>query len=457
MIHGYPFPTSVAPGEALRLHVSTTAKRFAADFFRQQERLTPLLTHEYPAHGFADPGTAASDWNWPAYPFVIPASWGSGVYLVRLREGEASSALPAPGQPPDPELLFVVRNRTPQSSILFKLPLASYHAYNAVGGGSLYETPSFSAHPAGRVVTLLRPGGGVGGVVPCFPDAYRPDTTRHTFYHWDAPFLSWLQRHGYHVDCCTNLDLHADAQALDGYSLLVIGAHDEYWSAAERHVVERFVARGGNVAIFGGNTCWWRVQYDAQMTNMICHKGDDDGVARDQWWLPQGAARPEDSLTGVSYRNGGGWWESTREPVGYMVQDATHWVFEGTSLRRGDCFGQETWPPLVGYECDGVPLRAIDAHGRAQLHPDAAVRGTPAHLEILGVGRLGSHWQDLPAREDHPEGEGIHAATMVVHHQQGTVFNAATTDWVTVATSGQCPAVERITHNVLRRLSPPTA
>lgn len=453
MIQGYPFPTSVSPGEELRLHVSTTSKRFAADFFQQQTHVVKLLTHEFASVGFVGPGTAASDWNWPAYSFVIPDTWGSGVYIVRLREVDAASAGTVPRQRPEPELLFVVRHQTPHADILFKLPLASYHAYNALGGGSLYETPSFSDSPSGRMVTFLRPGGGVGGVVPCFPDAYRTETTRHTLYHWDAPFIAWLLRHGYHLDFCTNFDLHSQRTALDGYSLLVISAHDEYWSAAEREAVERFIKRGGNVAIFGGNTCWWRVHYDDRMTSFVCHKDDFGTTGGDLWWSPQGAAQPEDQLTGVSYRNGGGWWEGLREPLGYTVQNGGHWVFEGTTLTTGDCFGQDTWPPLVGYECDGAPLSEVDTRGRAILHTDAAGRGTPANLELLGVGRLSRQWQDLPAREDEPEGEGIHAATMIVYQTHGTVFNAATTDWVSVVTSGQSPVVERITHNVLRRLS----
>jgi hypothetical protein len=35
----------------------------------------------------------------------------------------------------------------------------------------------------------------------------------------------------------------------------------------------------------------------------------------------------------------------------------------------------------------------------------------------------------------------------------GTVFNAATTDWVRVLTDGHSPVVEQITRNVLDRLS----
>jgi N,N-dimethylformamidase beta subunit-like protein len=453
MIQAYPFPASVAPGEELGLHISADSPGFLAEFFVQRAELVKLLTLEFRSLGRAEPGTNGSDWNWPRYGFTIPSSWYSGVYLVRLHE-ISSTGQPLPSnQLRDPEMLFVVRNRKPGATILFKIPLTTYHAYNAVGGGSLYETPSLSAQPPGRIVSIRRPGGGVGGFIPCCVDVYDPATVRNSYYHWDAPFLAWLHGHNYAFDSCTSLDLHFDPSLLGDYSLLVVGAHDEYWSEGERRAVERFVSRGGNVAFFGGNTCWWRVHYDPQMTHIVCDKGDIGGCARDQWWSPSGAKEPEDSLTGVSYRNGGGWWEGPRERLGYRVQNSRHWVYEGTGLEDGDSLGSETGPPLIGYECDGAPLSGMDSHGKAFLHPAAGERGTPPGLEILGAAKLSEQWQDLPPREERGLDSGPHAATMVFYQAQGMVFDAATTDWVKVLASGQCPAVERVSHNILQTFS----
>ncbi len=448
MIHGYPFPISVVAGEELRLHVSTTYRHFTADFFLQSVKLIKVHTQHFRSQGLCMQRQADEDWKWPAYVVSIPVSWVSGVYIVRLRAAVTESNCLFI----ESEMLFVVRNQHPTSKILFKVPIANYHAYNALGGGSLYETPLLHGDPPRRVVSFLRPGGGVGGVIPCFADAYRRETVRQSYYHWDAPFISWLLGNRFGLNFCTNIDIDTNPGLLESYSLLVVGAHDEYWSAAERLAVERFVAGGGNVAIFGGNTCWWRVHYNANRSGLSCDKGDG-GSPRDQWWSPQGAGQPEDSLTGVSYRNGGGWWEGYRTPLGYVVQDDKHWIFESTGLTNGDCFGADTWPPLVGYECDGAPLSEIDDRGRGILHCEAQSRGTPANLEILGLARLGSEWQDLPAREENRAGEGIHAATMITFQNNGTVFNAASTDWISVLITGQCSAVDRITRNVLVRLS----
>ncbi len=63
---------------------------------------------------------------------------------------------------------------------------------------------------------------------------------------------------------------------------------------------------------------------------------------------------PENRLTGVSHRNGGGQWWGKREAIGYTVQHADHWIFEGTGLRDGDTFGADQ--ALIGYECDGAAI-----------------------------------------------------------------------------------------------------
>ena len=464
MINGYPSSSSVRPGECLSLHVSTSSSEFVARFHRYPNESDPILTVKLRSKGWAVPASSGADWKWPSYSVEIPEEWGPGVYLVHLRELDCSAEDWGPSDPPG--LLFVVRKDAAVSPTIFKLPLATYHAYNFSGGGSLYRTPAFCEQRLGRAVSLRRPGGGIGGIVPCCEDVYKPDTTRQTFRHWDGPFIAWLLENGYNLDFCTSLDLDDCRGLLVDYSLLIIGAHDEYWSERERAAVEEFIAEGGNVAIFGGNTCWWRIHYSEDHSLFSCHKGDfgdsiadqhwsPDGDAtppQDRWWSSPDGLRPEDCLTGVSYRNGGGWWEGHREPLGYVVQCNDHWVFEGTGLGLGDRFGHNCVPPLVGYECDGLPLENISEGGIVTLHRDAAARGTPARLTILGAARLSGHWQELPAREGEGEGQGLHAASMVIYERNGMVFNAGTTDWVSVLTRNGCHAVATVTHNILRRL-----
>jgi hypothetical protein len=301
-------------------------------------------------------------------------------------------------------------------------------------------------------VSLLRPGGGIGGETHGALDHYDPSSPRQTFAHWDARFIRWLLWSGYAPEFCTDFDIHDDPGLLDRYRLLLSVGHDEYWSEAMRDAVETRVSRGGNVAFFGANICWWRIHLVDGGTAIVCHQGSKRG-AFDHWWPATGAARPEDALTGVSYRHGGGWWDGPRRTGGYVVLQPDHWAFEGTGLRRGEAFGAGTSPPLVGYECDGAPLERFDEQeGLATLAREAHRCGTPPRLELLAAGLLSSEWQELPHREDRAAGAGIHAATMGSFSRNGTVFTAGTTDWAQVLASGQEPRVERITRNVIDRL-----
>ena len=448
MIAGYPASASIAQGETLVLHISTTARRFRVLFCRWSDALTPVHMTGWLPGQCAAPRGAADDWEWPAYPVSLKGTWPSAVYLAFLDEGRGTSQSLAASSA---AILFVIRG-TGQARLLYKLPLATYHAYNFTGGACFYKNPPCSHDPAGGKVGLRRPGGGIGGAVWCSPDFYDMRSPRQTFAHWDAPFIRWLTRNGYDAEFCTGLDFANGEGVPDRYRLLLTAGHDEYWSEPERNAVEAFIARGGNAAFFGGNTCWWRVRLVDDGAAMVCHQGGPKG-ARDQWWPGSGAARPEDSLCGLSYRHGGGWWDGARDTDGYIVQQSAHWVFAGTGLADGQSFGAATWPPLVGYECDGVPLAAYDTRNRrATLAPQCARGATPSGLELLAASVLGCGWQQLPDREPGAAGSGIHAAAMGMFSNGGTVFSAGTTDWAQVLGTMQEPCVDIITRNVIDRL-----
>ena len=460
MIRAYPDRSSVLPGRTLTLHVSTDKPLFRVEFFRQGQTLDKKATSAWmPGQDVANK-PVDQDWEWPSYDFEIGEDWPSGAYVAVLTEGdEQGNRITTPdlstADGRDARALFVVRSSTPGSSasILYKLSTSTFHAYNFAGGASIYEDPPESSVPPGHKVTLHRPGGGTGAEVPGgaqHADYYDPESPPQTFQHWDVPLICWLEANRYQVDYCTDLDIHTDFNFLRHYSLLISTGHDEYWSEEMRHHVEKFIEDGGNVAFFSGNTCFWRIHYVDNNTALVTDKSGPAGTAGDQWWAPNGAADPEDSLTGVSYRNAGGQWSGQRESVGYRVQHADHWLFEATGLKNGDFIGKDSIPPLVGYECDGALLRDTpDAEGFAV---PAYKHGTPATFIALGIGRFSTHWQDEPPREDFDAFQGIHAATMGVYRNNGTVFTAATTDWAKVLASGGDPSVDRITHNILNRL-----
>jgi hypothetical protein len=452
VIRGYPARPSVAPGERLTLHVSTDAPQFRVVFHRWWDGFERVHESDWLPGEHAPDGVAHEDWQWPAYAFDIGRDWPSGVYIAHLLESAAP--LPLRIAMEQAAALFVVRGggRCP---IVYKLPIATYHAYNVTGGACFYFQPPYSqtAMPPGTRLSWHRPGGGIGGETFGALDAYDASSPRQTFAHWDARFIRWMAQQGIECDFCADIDVHDTPELLQRHRLLLSVGHDEYWTEAMRNGVEAFVRGGGNAAFFGANLCWWRIHLVEGGRAMVCHQGGPRG-AYDHWWPETGVHRPEDRLFGVSYRHGGGWWDGPRETEGYIVQQPQHWVFEGTGLRQGDCFGAGTSPPLVGYECDGAPVVLADAtQRRYELAPWAAACGTPPDFEVLAVAPLAGAWQELPPREGLGPREGVHSATLGLHRPGGTVFVAGTTDWAQVLAQGGEPAVETITRNVVHRLA----
>ena len=449
MIQAYPDRSSVRAGEKLRLHVSTDNphKSFRVDFYRQGVELVRMGSLDaQTGHHFA-PLRHYESWGWPGYDFQIPGDWPSGAYIAYLIETDvqgkpinSGEAVSADG--PHAKALFVVKSHNAQ--ILYKLSLTTYHAYNYSGGGNLYVGEWFKGPVTKKRVNKVstqRPGGGTGGAIPHFDasnnvsgsiDFYDTGSPRQTFAHWDVPFITWLERNGYRVDYCTDLDLHEQPDLLTPYRLLLSVGHDEYWSEQMRAHVEAFIRQGGNVAFFSGNTCWWHIEF----CDFVDGRHPTAFIRDFETWK----SNPENSLTGVSYRNGGGSWTGEREALGYTVQNADHWVYEGTGLSNGDVFGADEH--LVGYECDGA-LFTRDAHG---FPVATGADGTPTDFIVLGVGELGDNGWQLEAREN----QGSRAATMGLYTRGGIVFTAATTDWTRVLSSNTY--VDRITRNVLDRL-----
>jgi len=420
VIRAYPDEPTVH-GSVLRLHVSTDARRFSVRLYRQGAAFQPLQLTSAWFDGADVPARDCGErWNWPLYSLGLPASLPDGAYVVQcivaerepfLRTADARSGT----------ALFVLR-RAPRHRLVVNLPLFTYHAYDIAQTDSLHGGEEGACLYSGyRSVSLHRPGGGTGGHTwdARNADAHDGASPRQTFAHWDAKAIAWLEINGYAFDLCTDFDLHAGRLDAD-CRLLVAFGHQEYWTAPMRATVERHSERGGRVAFFSGNTAWFRIRYDASQV----------AIVRDGRWCDDD---PEERFTGTSYRFGGGLWRGERPPTGYAVRDASHWVFEGTGLRNGDVFGAAE--RLIGYECDGY-----NAASPPTLLAGASLDAWRARI---GSGEgLGGDGEIF--------GDG--AAIVLLQRGNGIVFNAGTVDWPRVLAAGE-PAVQRITRNVIDRLS----
>ena len=454
VIDAYTETLSYEGGDRVRLHVSTTASEFSIEIAREGERRQVVLKQErIPGKEHAVPEDASSHGcRWPsAFGFQIPEEWPSGYYQVLLRAEQA-------GRQHQGEAFFVVRSRQPgrDTKILLQLCTNTYNAYNNWGGSSLYNGPKGPS----RRVSFERP---YIGFVPGdrFTGVYSG------WRKWERPFVKWAEAAGYRLDFAVNSDLESRPEILKEYRLVLSVGHDEYWSAPMRDYLEAFIGAGANAAFFSGNTCFWQVctvdegraleSWKMDFDQDPVYKTSDHRLLTGMW-SNRLVRRPENQLTGVSFAYGG--YHRFFEHGGdgcYVVHRPDHWIFAGTGLNRGDRLGARD--KIVGYECDGCQLTwedglPVPTH-RDGTPPTFQVLGTaPAGLSVKGDSSLlwvseALYGKGTDRRVDQPG-----AAVLGVYTRGGTVFTTGCTEWVR-GLEGRDPTVERITRNVLDRLSRP--
>ena len=277
------------------------------------------------------------------------------------------------------------------------------------------------------------------------------------FYAWDQFFTSWLDAEGYAVDYCVNADHDAEPDILDNYRAHLRICHGEYTSRNECEQLQRFVARGGNLMVFAGNSFWHISETRNDGRQLYCNK---TRYEKHPLGTPE---NPKTSLLcaienlrqrtiGVSYtacinaKTGvpGEFIAPTSGEYGFFrVTEPDHWAFDGTGLKQGGEFGRAD--SIVGVECDGGDIEFMD--GKPCF---TGIDGISRHYKIIAIadaagGRLN-------------EELGIHKerfyCTVAVNETEfkGTVFTAATIEWAH-GLYRNSSSVAQITRNVLDRLS----
>ncbi|WP_396270973.1 N,N-dimethylformamidase beta subunit family domain-containing protein [Ideonella sp.] len=382
----------------------------------------------------ADASSAGCGWP-SSYSFSVPASWPSGLYLVRIGQDNRGVEVP-----------FVVRPATNarRQKMLVQVPFTTMQAYNPYGGKSLYDYNSTGQQRAAKV-SFDR---------PWQHQAYEANDP------WMLAMVRWLAAQGYGCDFCSSLDVHADAAALNGYPLLLTAGHDEYWSRPMRESVEKFVAARGNLAVLGANTCWWQVRFEpgvrsrAAHRTLVCFKSraaDTAGTEATKTinWMDLQPAWPQNATFGLGSLKGSVWAsDKPRPPTPWLVKQPQHWVFAGTNLTLNAPLGV----PYVGYETDALALEL----GADQMPYPTLSDGTPSGLRILALADCTS-WTATAASMGVSAIGGL--AAISIHSRNGTVFNAGSVDWAfglrQEFQTGQANPIGTITRNVLQKLQQP--
>jgi hypothetical protein len=249
---------SYLPGDILRVAVSTSAKIFNLSIWRLGA--TPvLMSTSRPISGgrqaapIVDASTGLVRATWRSrYSVRVPASWPSGIYLVRVHGTGGADSFAT----------FVVRSQR-AGSLLFVVNTLTDAAYNTWGGSSLYRLsiPGVTL-PVGHAlaVSLDRPNSVSDGAGSTFTQQW--------------PLARWLEQGGYDVTYTTDWDLSRDADDAPLPRAVVFAGHSEYWSAELRtwldsHVVDR---PDMGLALFGANTGYWPVTLSADGRTITCFK-----------------------------------------------------------------------------------------------------------------------------------------------------------------------------------------
>jgi hypothetical protein len=437
-LRGYPSSWSCIAGEVVSISLATDTPLIPAPYALEvRDAITnsvvygpvALCAAAIPIIATQSRHADENGYNWPVNATVLTAaSWSSGLYFAQVT---------AAGSPlTTSRSFFVVRSATPGSPnrILVHFPFATWLAYEGGMGARqcLYDSDE---HYRCRHVTTRKPmvlclgNGGVGvHLASCY-------------------MQSWLATKGvgFGVDACCSWDLHSDPATLGGYELLILADHDEYWSYEMRNNVEAFVAAGGRVAIFSGNSVWWQIRFSDDGSKIICYKSvlEDPLLGLDRWritanWPSWPVGRPENRLTGVSFRYG---WAPDPAPVRIIPPlpgQVLHPAFAGVTGTTG--LPATSFGPNLGGEVDGMDLDFSDLS-----RPTPTLRdGTPDTFTLLGY---------TDPRGNRPHGRGA----LGYFDNVGTVFTCPFLNWVEEMTKlapGEVEPnnVEKVTWNVIKWL-----
>jgi hypothetical protein len=500
VLSAYCWPHSGTPGGAIPLSASSTLGPVHITVTRVGAIRAVVARIENVSvddHRVPDDAVAAGC-GWPvALEIATDPSWPSGFYEVMLEpaDGWPRGRVPRDGS----NLAFFVLHPAPgardRNRALLVLGTNTWLAYNDFAGSNLYTgsthvswdrpmAPGLLAKPPGagrRVAVLNPPDERMAAHVGYLALEHLSQWAGSAGWpNYEAPFLAWSERAGYAIDVATNADLERHPELLDGVKLMLCVGHDEYWSSPQRDAVEAHVARGGNLVVLSGNTCFWQVRYEDDGRTMIGYKqhyADDPVFGTDRQhlltsiWSDLAIGRPENELTGVSFCRGGYARIGRRVPRGsggYTVHRPDHWVFAGTDLEYGDLLGARS--TVVGYECDGCAFTLVDGRP-VPTHEDGCPEGfeilatSPAapfdrrtalrpvpenalsEIEFHALRALGDSSPEACERLEH----GNAVMGTWTHGSGGTVVTVGCTDWACGLGVGD-DHVELVTRNLLDRL-----
>jgi len=413
-ISGFADHTSVAPGDALGLYVSTRARTFTVNVFRmgwydgtfgRLLETAPPTAGQHQASALMQAPTNTVVAPWQESLRLGTAGWPPGDYLLRLNASDGSQSY----------VPLTVRAASAAGAVVLVSPVTTWQAYNRWGCCNLYSGADGSFATRSRAVSFDRP--------------YSAERGAGEFIERELPVLAEAERLGLRLDYVTSVDLDDRPNLLAGAAAVVSMGHDEYWSPAMRAAVTAARDAGTNLAFLGANAMFRRIRFAESPVGRsrveVDYKVggedpllgvDDPAVTTD--WPDAPDPQPESLVVGAAYSC------FTHIRTAGVVVDASSPFFRGTHLAD-----EAMLPKLIGAEIDQVFL------GPNQPRPVEILLHSP-----------------FPCAEN---GRSVDAdATYYTAPSGAGVFDAGTQSWVcamgaTCTDAATAGLVRRITDNVL--------
>lgn len=488
----YTNALSAIAGEKIDLHISACHSPCQIELFRVTNERDPVLSvNNIHTESYPTPDNASkSGCQWPvAASIEIQDEWQSGYYDIVLTDANQQES----------HHFVVVKPKLRQAKTALILATNTYHAYNYWGGYNAYaNVGDLMLGKIDFATALEQPIGELSSLRPFAqtminspielprlvnlrkreykeqPFAIDPSFTGQTTFSpfdasagfinkWEHVFVKWAEEKGIQLDFYTDQDLDKDQTLLDGYTAVTIVGHSEYWSGKQRETIDQFVEAGGNMCVFSGNTCYWKIRWENDGQTMIAHKSNgevndplwENEATRSeatQIWSHPAFQHPEASTIGLSFIYGGYHRIGNcvaKGQAGFTIYNESHWALSGTDLFYGDVLGDDVL--LVGYENDGLPLQFSD---KGQLITGAGP-GIPENIEIIAAApvllvepSIDDYDQVIPSdpseqfsaiakikfgddsKESCEAARFGHAVIASFSKGKGQVFNTGTTEWV---------------------------
>ena len=410
-IDGYLGAASAAPGATVTVHASTSpAATFRVEVFRLGwyngvggRLMTCAPSCSTSVQGAPqtmptpEPTTGLIRAQWPsATSFTIGSDWVSGYYVVNFVLTSGPNSGKATWAP-----LIVTAPAERSKEILVHATATNWQAYNNWGGKSLYDYNST--------------GGRAGKV--SFDRPYK--TSANTgMYDWEIPMVRWLEREGYDVSYASDIDTHRNPSMLQAYKLVLVNAHDEYWSTPIRDAFDNAKAAGTNLAFFGANIGYWHIRFEDGERTMVGYKDasrdPNTNPAAETVELPRPAATPPGVHADRRPVHGG----LLLEPHLHDRQRVADRPLDGRHRVHGRRDAARRRRLRVGHDRRRVQRRHVEDHllrlagrpgrGAARGTCDAAHRDVGSDRVQHGDDGLGPAPGPVVVEPRHPDG-GVHA------------------------------------------------